>query len=57
MKIDCLIAEIGSTTTVLNAFNIKNEIKFIGQGQGPTAVLEGDVTIGLNMALDSLAKI
>lgn len=56
MKIDCLIAEIGSTTTVLNAFNIKDEIKFIGQGQGPTTVLEGDVTIGLNMALDSLAK-
>ncbi|KRQ86895.1 hypothetical protein ABG79_01386 [Caloramator mitchellensis] len=56
MKIDCLIAEIGSTTTVLNAFNIKDEVRFLGQGQGPTTVLEGDVTIGLNMALDSLAK-
>jgi uncharacterized protein (TIGR01319 family) len=56
MKVDILIAEIGSTTTVVNAFNIKNEIRFVGQGQGPTTVLEGDVTIGLNAAISSLKK-
>nr|WP_099187811.1 GlmL-related ornithine degradation protein [Tepidibacter mesophilus] len=58
MKIDVLVAEIGSTTTVVNAFNDinTNNPKFIGQGQAPTSVLEGDVRIGLNGARDSLAK-
>jgi uncharacterized protein (TIGR01319 family) len=58
VKIDVLVAEIGSTTTVVNAFNGINtdNPKFIGQGQAPTSVLEGDVRIGLNGAIDSLAK-
>jgi len=31
MKIDCLVAEIGSTTTVVNAFNIHSEpVAFLG---------------------------
>ncbi|HBH12253.1 MAG: Putative reactivating factor for D-ornithine aminomutase [Clostridiales bacterium 38_11] len=56
MRIDVLVAEIGSTTTVINAFN---EIDgpdpcFMGQGQAPTSVLEGDVIIGLNQAFDDL---
>lgn len=55
MKVDVLVAEIGSTTTVVNAFNLK-DAEFIGQGQGPTTVLDGDVTIGLNMALEDLKK-
>ncbi|MCX7950526.1 MAG: GlmL-related ornithine degradation protein [Clostridiales bacterium] len=55
MKVDVLVAEIGSTTTVVNAFNLK-EAKFLGQGQGPTTVLDGDVTIGLNMAIEELKK-
>lgn len=55
MKVDVLVAEIGSTTTVVNAFNLKDS-KFLGQGQGPTTVLDGDVTIGLNMAIDELKK-
>ncbi|KXZ39450.1 conserved hypothetical protein [Alkalithermobacter thermoalcaliphilus JW-YL-7 = DSM 7308] len=58
MNIDVLVAEIGSTTTVINAFSdIDSENpKFIGQGQAPTTVLEGDVRIGLNNAIDNLAK-
>lgn len=58
MKIDVLVAEIGSTTTVVNAFNgIGTENPaFVGQGQAPTSVLEGDVTVGLKGAIDSLKK-
>ena len=45
MKVDVLVAEIGSTTTVVNAFqNIDSDDPiFWGQGQAPTSVLEGDV--------------
>jgi uncharacterized protein (TIGR01319 family) len=58
MHIDVLVAEIGSTTTIVNAFTDINtqSPKFIGQGQSPTTVLEGDVTIGLNGAISSLKK-
>lgn len=58
MKIDVLVAEIGSTTTVINAFNgIKtNSPVFIGQGQAPTTVLKGDVNIGLKAAIEDLKK-
>lgn len=58
MKINLLVAEIGSTTTVVNAFDgIKGPCpKFLGQGQAPTSVLEGDVNIGLRSAIDDLAK-
>ncbi|MGD9569419.1 MAG: GlmL-related ornithine degradation protein [Sedimentibacter sp.] len=58
MKVDVLVAEIGSTTTVVNAFNgigTQNPA-FMGQGQAPTSVLEGDVTIGLKGAINSLTK-
>ena len=43
MRIDVLIAEIGSTTTVVNAFdNLESENPvFLGQGQAPTSVKEG----------------
>lgn len=53
-----MVAEIGSTTTVVNAFNGigTNNPAFIGQGQAPTSVLEGDVTVGLKGAIDSLTK-
>lgn len=56
MKIDILVAEIGSTTTVVNAFNEihGDNPSFIGQGQAPTSVLDGDVTIGLKGAIDDL---
>ncbi|MCK5764315.1 MAG: glutamate mutase L, partial [Clostridiales bacterium] len=56
MKIDVLVAEIGSTTTIVNAFNGigTSAPLFIGQGQGPTTVQEGNVNIGLNQAIDDL---
>jgi uncharacterized protein (TIGR01319 family) len=56
MKVDILVAEIGSTTTVVNAFtdiNTENPI-FWGQGQAPTSVLDGDVRAGLQSAIDDL---
>lgn len=57
MKIDLLVAEIGSTTTVVNAFhNISTIPEFLGQGQGATSVLQGDVNIGLKEAIDDLCK-
>lgn len=58
MKIDVLVAEIGSTTTVVNAFhNLKSENPvFLGQGQGVTSVEEGDVTIGLHEAMEDLRR-
>ena len=58
MKVDVLVAEIGSTTTVVNAFNdidTDNPV-FWGQGQAPTSVLEGDVRIGLQGAIDDLCR-
>jgi len=58
MKIDILVAEIGSTTTVVNAFtgiNTGNPV-FWGQGQAPTSVLDGDVRIGLKSAIDDLCR-
>ncbi|MDX9917639.1 MAG: GlmL-related ornithine degradation protein [Gudongella sp.] len=57
MKIDLLVAEIGSTTTVINAFhNINTNPEFLGQGQGATSVLLGDVNIGLREAIEDLCK-
>jgi len=58
MKVDVLVAEIGSTTTVVNAFtdlHTDNPV-FWAQGQAPTSVLEGDVRIGLQGAMDDLCK-
>ncbi len=58
MKVNVLVAEIGSTTTVVNAFNGigTGNPAFAGQGQAPTTVLEGDVTIGLKGAIEDLKK-
>lgn len=58
MKVDVLVAEIGSTTTVVNAFkdiNTENPV-FWAQGQAPTSVIEGDVRIGLKGAIDDLCR-
>ncbi|MDR3214703.1 MAG: glutamate mutase L [Bacilli bacterium] len=55
MKVDVLVAEIGSTTTVVNAFsNLESEPTFIGQGQYRTTVDLDDVNIGLNKAIEDL---
>ena len=58
MKVDVLVAEIGSTTTVVNAFKDldTDHPEFWGQGQAPTSVVEGDVRIGLQGAVDDLCK-
>lgn len=58
MKIDILVAEIGSTTTLVNAFNGigTDNPCFIGQGCAPTSVLDGDVLIGLNGAVEALRQ-
>lgn len=58
MKIDTLVAEIGSTTTIVNAFiDVESDTPvFWGQGQANTSVLEGDVRIGLQGAIDDLCK-
>ena len=58
MKVDVLVAEIGSTTTVVNAFkdlDSENPV-FWAQGQAPTSVLDGDVRIGLQGAIDDLCR-
>ena len=58
MKIDVLVAEIGSTTTIVNGFTGMGTAApaFIGQGHAPTSVLHGDVRIGLNKAIENLRK-
>ncbi|MBR5390729.1 MAG: glutamate mutase L [Clostridia bacterium] len=58
MKLDVLVAEIGSTTTVVNAFHDLGgkEPLFLGQGQAPTSVLQGDVRVGLRGAMDDLCR-
>ena len=60
--IDVLVAEIGSTTTVVSAFGGLSEAArasgatpcLLGQGVAPTSVAAGDVTIGMNTARAAL---
>lgn len=55
MNFHVLVAEIGSTTTVVNAFkDLDTDPTFVGQGQAPTSVADGDVTIGLKSAVQDL---
>ncbi len=57
MYADVLIAEIGSTTTLVSAFDgLDGEPRFLGQGQAATTVLEGDVRIGLSNAIRALKE-
>jgi uncharacterized protein (TIGR01319 family) len=58
VNIDILVAEIGSTTTLVNAFNnIESATPvFLGQGSAPTSIKEGDVRIGLDAAIKNLKK-
>lgn len=54
MRVDCLVAEIGSTTTIVTAFNIHNgPATYIGKGMSRTTV-ESDVISGLNEAIKDL---
>jgi len=58
MRADVLIAEIGSTTTLVSAFaGLDAEPYFLGQGQAATTVLEGDVRVGLQNAIDDLKRV
>ena len=56
MTVDALVAEIGSTTTVVSAFDGLDSKAplFLGQGSGPTTVESGDVGLGLKTALEDL---
>ncbi|MDR2795804.1 MAG: glutamate mutase L [Spirochaetaceae bacterium] len=57
MHVDVLVAEIGSTTTLVNAFqDVSGAAVFWGQGQAPTSVLQGDVRVGLQGAIDALCR-
>jgi hypothetical protein len=54
-RIDALVAEIGSTTTVVSAFEglgagSAGPPGLLGQGVAPTSVLQGDVGIGVEAA-------
>jgi uncharacterized protein (TIGR01319 family) len=56
MRVDCLVAEIGSTTTVVNAFNIhRGPVAFLGRGMYQTTV-DSDVRVGLQEAIHDLKK-
>lgn len=56
MYIDVLVAEIGSTTTVVNGFHGMGtpSPQFVGQGQAATTVDIGDVRQGLEAAMEDL---
>lgn len=55
MIIDVVVAEIGSTTTVVNAFhNLTTNPSFLAQGIAETTI--NDVSIGLNAALENLKQ-
>lgn len=56
MKVDCIIAEIGSTTTVVTALDLSNNtgVKIAAQGKSYTTVLEGDVNVGLRKAVEDI---
>lgn len=56
MKIDILVAEIGSTTTIVNAFDVNNNLPiFLGRGMANTTV-DSDVNEGLKTAINDLAR-
>lgn len=56
MKIDVLVAEIGSTTTLVNAFNIHGKSpRFIGRGVANTTV-HTNVLEGLQLAVEDLSN-
>lgn len=54
MFADVLIAEIGSTTTLVSALALGESPRLLGQGQAATTVLEGDVRAGLSNAINAL---
>jgi uncharacterized protein (TIGR01319 family) len=57
MHVEVLVAEIGSTTTVVSALReLDGSPRLLGQGVAPTSVLQGDVTVGLPGAVADLTR-
>ncbi len=58
MRVELLVAEIGSTTTVVSAFTdlMEETPLFLGQGMAATSIEEGDVVLGLQRAKSDLAR-
>lgn len=61
MKVDYLVAEIGSTTTLVTAFNVREKDGKVSvdspfQGKSCTTVLDGDVNIGLRSAIKDIEE-
>ncbi len=56
MKIDLLVAEIGSTITKVKGLSLQEKPALLGTGEGLTTVLAGDVMLGLQQALKVLAE-
>jgi len=57
MKIDVLVAEIGSTTTVVNGFDLaQGGPRFLGQGLSCTMSDPNDVTVALRAAIEDLSS-
>ncbi len=55
--IDAVVAEIGSTTTVVSAFDrLEDAPVFLGQGMAPTTAQDGDVLPGLAQAVSNLKE-
>ncbi|QAT40257.1 GlmL-related ornithine degradation protein [Clostridium sp. JN-9] len=54
MNVDYVIAEIGSTTTLVTAVNAADDTRIIAQGKSCTTVSSGDVTIGLKNAISDI---
>ncbi|MGH4117557.1 GlmL-related ornithine degradation protein [Clostridium sp.] len=60
MKVDYLVAEIGSTTTLVTAFNVAYDdkgrvsVNIPFQGKSCTTVTDGDVTMGLKSAIKDI---
>jgi len=57
VNLDILTVEVGSTTTVLSGFvGIGDHPRLLVQGEHYTTVNEGDVTIGIEKALESIEE-
>ncbi|PNR91289.1 DNA mismatch repair protein MutL [Petrotoga sp. HWH.PT.55.6.1] len=57
MKIDLLVAEIGSTTTVITAYQLtEKNVEIIAQTESYTTIDKGDVTIGIEKALKNMEE-
>ena len=56
LSVDVLVAERGSTTTLVNAFSLGDEPRWLGQGQAATTVEQGDVCLGMQAAAADLER-